>query len=230
MTGRSGTNPRGGRPGSRQTTQLAEFTASPEIQDPYGYYEDGFDADEEDYDDDDDDDDDPSSVHIEDKNTITSFPRQPRYYQQLAPPQLTSSAHGPSGDNSRSRSTTTSSPIPHVRDQLTYQSSPPAKNPPAGLGRRVCIRRGVAREPRAHLSSIPEDSASTAFPYTIQGPGQRIVRPLPPIPAGAGQQQQTRGPAGPRVQKSFESNLSLLLKKKEKEEGEGAHSEKREDQ
>jgi hypothetical protein len=120
-------------------------------------------------------------------------------------------------------STTPRSPIPHVQDPMTYHSPPPGNNPPAGFQRRTPIRRGVAREPRAHLSPIPEDSASTAFPLTIQGPGQRIVRPLPPIPAEAGQQAQARGQAAQRVEEISELTRLLSLSKKEKEGDQGAH-------
>ncbi|CRG84155.1 hypothetical protein PISL3812_01478 [Talaromyces islandicus] len=206
MTGRSETTPPGGHPGNRQTTGFAEPTAG----DPYWYYEPVLDADDDDYY----YDDDPSSAHIED--AITSFPRQLRNIQPQRP---SPSAYGLPAIDTRP-STMSSSPVPHAQDPMTYQSSPTANNPPAGLDRRVRRRRAVAREPRAYLSSIPEDSASTAFPYTIQGSGQKIVRPLPPIPAGAGQQEQARGVG---AQRSSEKTLSLPLRTKEtaKEHGEG---------
>lgn len=220
MAGRSGTNPRGGRPGSRQTRQFAELTASTDSHNPYWYQEEVFDAD-----DDDDNDEDPTSFHIE--NSVASFPRRQMSNRPWPSP---SSARGQLGGDPRS-STMSSSPIPHAQDPMTYQSPPPGNNPAGGFERRIHGRRGAAREPRAHLSSIPENSASTSFPLTIQGPGQRIVRPLPPVPAGAGQQQQARGQAAQRVQEISElTRLLNLRRKKEEEEDKGAHGENRKNQ
>lgn len=215
MAGRQGTNPPGGRPGSGQTRQFSELTASTDSHDPYWYQEEFLDSDD-DYDDDDDDEN-PTSSHIE--NSFTSFHRPELPYRPSP-----SSARGQYGRHPRPSSISSSS-VPHAQDPMTYQSPRPGNNPAGGL--RIHRRRGAAREPRAHLSSIPENSASTTFPLTIQGPGQRIVRPLPPVPAGAGQQQQARGQATQGVEQISELTRLLRLKRKEEEEDEGAHGENR---
>lgn len=190
MTGRSGSGPLGqgqGRTSNNVQVRIREHSATSQNA-PYSYDDDVL-ADDED----EDGEVDPFSSHIENTSpTPTSqYPRYvppPRYYQQQY-------ARDRQGYDPR-LTATLSTPIPHAQDSMTYESS--SENDPPSY-----IRRGIAREPRVHISPIAEELESVAFPYTIQGPGHRIVRPLPlpPVPARTCQQGQgNQRPVAQRVQ------------------------------
>ncbi|KAH8705285.1 hypothetical protein BGW36DRAFT_353693 [Talaromyces proteolyticus] len=80
-----------------------------------------------------------------------------------------------------------STATPSTRAPIPQQSFPSNSQVRA---ERQARRRGIAQEPRVHISPIPEDTASTTFPFTVGGLERRVFSPLPLIPQEHAEQSQ----------------------------------------